>query len=272
MLAAMAARYDLPEGLDVAVEGGLRVITLNRPDDRNAATTEMMFAFGDLFDALAQDDEARVAILTGAGKAFSSGADYNFFVRSLDDPDFARSVQEHQRRVLRSIVELPIPIIAAVNGAAVGYGATLGTICDIVLMSDRAFLIEPHVNIGLVVGDGISFAWPLYTSLLKAKELIFTGDRITADQAVEYGLANRVVEHDSLMDEARALAAKLLEQPRIALRETKKIMNTHLRVSLTQVLDTTLLAQFQQTISDEHQTRARAFLDSQRRNQPPAQG
>ena len=105
---------------------------------------------------------------------------------------------------------MPIPIIAAVNGPAVGWGATMATLCDIVLMSEKSFIAEPHINIGLVVGDGISVAWPLYTSLLRAKELIFTGDRITPQQAVEFGLANRVVAPDALMTEARTLADKLL--------------------------------------------------------------
>jgi enoyl-CoA hydratase len=256
---------DLPEGLDVAIDGGVRLVTLNRPEDRNASTTEMLFAFADLFDGLGFDDEADVVILTGAGSAFSAGADFNFFVRSLDDPIFARKVQENARRVLRSIIDLPVPVIAAVNGPAVGFGATLATLCDLVLMSDRAFFAEPHVNIGLVVGDGISFSWPLYTSLLRAKELILVGERITPEQAVEYGLATRVVAHDQLMDEARALADKLLAQPRNALRESKKILNMHLRASATQVLDVTLQAQFQATLGEEHQTRARAFLDNQRR-------
>jgi enoyl-CoA hydratase/carnithine racemase len=256
---------DLPEGLDVMADGPLRIVTLNRPDDRNASTTEMLFALAGLFDALAFDDDVGVVIVTGAGSAFSAGADFNFFVRSLDDPEFARRVQENARRVLRSIIDLPVPVIAAVNGPAVGFGATLATLCDLVLMSDRSFMVEPHVNIGLVVGDGISFAWPLYTSLLRAKELVFTGERITAEEAVAFGLATRVVEHDSLMADARALADKLLSQPRHALRESKKILNLHLRDSAARVLDVTLQAQLQATLGEEHQSRARAFLDSQRR-------
>ena len=261
----------LPEGLELASEGALRVITLNRPEERNASTTEMLFAFPELFEALGADDEARVVILTGTGSAFSAGADFNFFVRTLDDPEFARAVQDNARRTLHSIIELPLPVIAAVNGAAVGFGATLATLCDIVLMSDRAFMAEPHVNIGLVVGDGISFAWPLYSSLLRAKELVLTGDRISAEQAVEYGLANRVVEHEALLDEARSVAEKLLRQPRDALFESKRILNRHLQASATEVLEATLRAQFTATLSDEHQTRARAFLDSQRRNAKPEQ-
>ena len=209
----MTNLYDLPDDIMVTAEGGLRIITLNRPDDLNASTTEMLFSYPKLFRGLAEDPDARVAILTGAGRAFSAGGDMNHFVKTLDDNDFARAVQENARRTIHSFIDLPIPIIAAVNGPAVGWGATLATLCDIVLISENAFMAEPHINIGLVVGDGISVSWPLYTSLLRAKELIFTGDRISAQQAVEYGLANRVVAPDKLLEEARALAAKLLKQP-----------------------------------------------------------
>lgn len=263
----MTNLYDLPEDILVTAEGGLRIITLNRPNDLNASTTEMLFSYPKLFAALAQDPDARVAILTGAGRAFSAGGDMNHFVKTLDDPAFARTVQENARRTIHGFIDVPIPIIAAVNGPAVGWGATMATLCDIVLMSEKSFIAEPHINIGLVVGDGISVAWPLYTSLLRAKELIFTGDRITPQQAVEFGLANRVVAPDALMTEARALADKLLKQPREALRETKKIMNRYLHVSATQHLDVTLGRQLAATMSDEHHTLARNFLAGQKRSQ-----
>lgn len=235
----MSNLYDMPPEIQVTAEGGLRIITLNRPDELNASSTEMLFSFPRLFQGLAQDAEARVAILTGAGRAFSAGGDFQHFVKTLDDSEFARSVQENARRTIHSFIDLPIPIIAAVNGPAVGWGATLATLCDIVLMSERAFIAEPHINIGLVVGDGISVSWPLYMSLLRAKELIFTGDRIPPQQAVEFGLANRVVPPEQLLDEARKLADKLLQQPRHALRETKKIMNLYLHQTAAQILDTT---------------------------------
>jgi enoyl-CoA hydratase/carnithine racemase len=257
----MSGRYtDLPEGLQVTADGALRIVTLNRPAELNASTTEMLFGYPRLFQALADDPEARVVLLTGAGRAFSAGGDFRHFTKTLDDPAFARAVQDNARRTIHSIIDLPIPIIAAVNGPAVGWGATLATLCDIVLMSEKSFIAEPHINIGLVVGDGISVAWPLYTSLLRAKELILTGDRITPQQAVEYGLANRVVAHDQLLPEALALVAKLLKQPRQALEESKKIMNLHLHHSAARILDTTLARQLSATLSDEHHQLARAFL------------
>ena len=258
----MSNLYDMPPEIDVRGEGGLRIITLNRPEELNPCSTEMLFAFPRLFGALAEDPDARVAILTGAGRAFSAGGDLNHFVKTLDDPNFAGAVQENARRTIISFIDVPIPLIAAVNGPAIGWGATLATLCDIVLLSDRAYLAEPHINIGLVVGDGISVAWPLYMSLLRAKELIFTGDRITPDIAVELGLANRVVAHGDLLSEARKLAEKLINQPRQALRETKKLMNLHLHRNAAQMLDTTLARQLTATLSDEHHEIASALLQN----------
>ncbi len=264
----MTNLYDLPPEISVAAEGGLRIITLNRPNDMNASTSEMLFSFPKLFRALAEDPEARVAILTGAGRAFSAGGDMTHFVKTLEDEDFAAAVQENARRTIHGFIDVPIPIIAAVNGPAVGWGATLATLCDIVLMSEKSFMAEPHINIGLVVGDGISVSWPHYTSLLRAKELIFTGDRITPQQAVEYGLANRVVAPEALMDEARALAAKMITQPAGALRETKKLMNLYLHRTASEMLDTTLARQMAMTRSSEHHRIASEFIEKQKRNQP----
>jgi enoyl-CoA hydratase/carnithine racemase len=259
--------YDTPDDILVTAEGSLRVVTLNRPGDMNASTTKMLFALPHVLESLALDHDARVVLLTGAGRAFSAGADMNHFVKTLDDPVFARDTLENARRTIRGFVDLPIPIIAAVNGPAVGFGATIATLCDIVLLSDRAWISEPHVNLGMVVGDGIAVSWPLYTSLLRAKELIFTGEKITAQTAVEMGLANRVVPHDDLMSEARTLAGKLLAQPAAALRETKKLMNLYLRNATTAVLDAQLNAQINAILGEEHHRLAQAFLDSQKRKQ-----
>jgi enoyl-CoA hydratase len=260
----MSNLYELPEEMLVTAEGGLRIITLNRPNDLNASTTEMLFAYPKLFRALAEDPDARVVILTGAGRAFSAGGDMTHFVKTLEDADFAGAVQENARRTIHGFIDLPIPIIAAVNGPAVGWGATLATLCDMVLMSDKSFMAEPHINIGLVVGDGISVSWPLYMSLLRAKELIFTGDRISPQQAVEFGLANRVVAAEKLMEEARLLADKLLKQPAQALRETKKIMNLYLHQSAARILDVTLGRQLAATRSEEHHRIASDFIAQQK--------
>jgi enoyl-CoA hydratase len=111
----MSNLYDLTDDIQVRAEGGLRLITLNRPNDLNASTTEVLMSHPKLFRDLAEDPEARVAFLTGAGRAFSAGGDFQHFTKTLDDSDFARAVQENSRRTIHGFIDLPIPIIAAVN-------------------------------------------------------------------------------------------------------------------------------------------------------------
>ena len=122
-----------------------------------------------------------------------------------------------------------LPVIAAVNGPAVGLGCTIATACDFVLVSDKAFLADPHVQVALVAGDGGAITWPLSVGLLRAKQYLLTGDRISPEVAVELGLATRVVPADSLMDEALALARKVAALPPQAVQDTKAVLNQHLR-------------------------------------------
>jgi len=191
-------------------------------------------------------------------------------VKTSREPEYARATLENSRRFIEHMLALPMPVIAAVNGAAVGFGATLLALSDLVLISDRAHISEPHINVGLVVGDGISVTWPLLMSLQKAKEYIYTGDRITPERAVALGLANRVVPHEQLMPEALALAEKLSCQPPIALRETKKILNSYIRHNVENVLGTVLARQYDQTQGVEHGAIVEGLIARQKRNQPGA--
>lgn len=256
--------YDLPDEILVEADGPIRRITLNRPDERNPASTAMLFALTRLAQALAADPEARVAILTGAGKAFSAGGDFQHLVASSRDPELSRQSLANAEAFIRGMLDLPIPVIAAVNGAAVGFGATLAALCDIVLIADTAFIAEPHVNVGLVLGDGISVTWPFYLSLQKAKELIFTGERIDAAAAVSVGLANRVVPHAELMAEANALALRLAAQPGSALEGSKAMLNLFHKMALEQILPKLIERQFAQTQGDEHRAIVQGLVARQR--------
>ena len=265
----MANLYDLPNEIIVEADGPVRLVTLNRPDERNPASTEMLFALTRLTEALASDAEARAVVLTGKGKAFSAGGDFQHLLRSAEQPELSRATLDNQRIFLSAIVDLPLPVIAAVNGPAVGFGATLAALCDIVLIAEDAFLAEPHVNVGLILGDGISVTWPFYMSLLKAKEYIFTGDRIPAAEAVACGLANRVVAKDALMPEAIALAHRLAAQPRSAIQGSKQMLNLYLKTALGSVLEPVLARQFEQTQGAEHRGIVQGLIDNQRRKQAP---
>lgn len=249
---------------------GICTVTLNRPESLNAASPSMLFALTARIEQLAKDTELSAVIMTGNGRAFSAGGDFEHFVKTSNDPDYARATLANARRFIEAMLDLPVPVIAAVNGAAVGFGATLLALSDLVLMSDKAYIAEPHVNVGLVLGDGIAVTWPLMLSLLKAKEFIYTGQRIAPEQAVACGLANRVVAHDSLMTEARSLAAQLAAQPRSALRETKKLLNLYVRRNIETVLEPLLVCQFAQTQGPEHGAIVQGLIAKQKRKPPSA--
>lgn len=261
----MSNLYGLPDELKVEADGPVRIVTLNRPDERNPASTAMLFALTELAKALNSDAEAHAVVLTGAGKAFSAGGDFQHFVRCSREPDISRATLENARAFIGAMLDLRIPVVAAVNGAAVGFGATLAALSDIVLIADDAFIAEPHVNIGLVLGDGISITWPFYMSLLKAKEYIFTGDRISPTEAIACGLANRVVAKADLLVEAIALAHRLAKQPPDALRTTKHLLNAYSRSMVASVLEPLLAQQFERTQSKEHAEIVQGMIDAQAR-------
>ena len=248
-------------------EGGICTVTLNRPESMNAAGPSMLFALTALAEDLAKDATLSALIITGAGRAFSAGGDFEHFVQASRDPDYAQATLVNARRFIEAMLALPMPVIAALNGPAVGFGGTMAALCDLVLMSDRAFISEPHINVGLVLGDGISVTWPLLMGLLKAKELIFMGKRITAEQAVACGLANRIVEHDKLLEEAFALAVELEKQPREALRETKSLLNLYVRRNMELVLDELFERQFQRMQGGEHGAIVAGLIARQKRSQ-----
>lgn len=264
----MTNLYGLPDEIRVEADGPIRIVTLNRPEERNPASTAMLFALTELAKALNADAEARVVVLTGAGKAFSAGGDFQHFVRCSREPEVSHATLANARAFISAMLDLRIPVLAAVNGAAVGFGATLAALSDIVLIAEDAFIAEPHVNIGLVVGDGISITWPFYMSLLKAKEYIFTGDRISAAAAVTCGLANRAVAQAELLPEAIALARRLAAQPPEALRASKQLLNAYSRSMVASVLEPLLAQQFERTQSKEHAEIVQGMIDAQARKKP----
>ena len=194
--------YPLPGAVRVEADGPVRIVRLSRPEQLNAVNEDLHLGLTRVFPLLTADADARVAVITGEGRAFSAGGDFDLLQRMVDDRRLRRDVIAEARELVVNMIRCRIPLVAAVNGPAVGLGCSLALSCDVVLISDRAHLADPHVNVGLVAGDGGAALWPLFTSLLRAKEYIFTGDRIAPDVAVQIGLANRVVPAAELMDAA----------------------------------------------------------------------
>lgn len=207
--------------LTVVADGDIRIVTMNRPERLNGVNAELHRRLSEVWREIAADPGARAVVLTGAGRAFSAGGDVDFLKRHHTEADVRESSIRNDRQIQSDMLRFPLPVIAAVNGPAVGLGCSLAVGCDIVLMAEDAYFADPHVAIGLVAGDGGVTFWPLLTSLLRAKEYLFTGDRIPATTAVELGLANRVVPKDQVLDEALKLARRLAKQPAAALRATK---------------------------------------------------
>jgi enoyl-CoA hydratase len=136
-------------------------------------------------------------VLTGAGGTFSGGGDFVFLKAQHESLALRHAVSQQAGAILNAMINFRLPVIAAVNGPAVGLGASLALCCDLVLMSERSYLCDPHVSIGLTAGDGGALLWPYMMSLIRAKEYIYTGARIPAAQAVDLGLANRVVSAET---------------------------------------------------------------------------
>ncbi len=223
-------------GIAVVADGPVRVATLNVPDELNAFSEQMHESFLALWSALANDVDARAVVLTGAGRAFSAGGSFDDFERRRVDLDFRAKSMRQAREIVEAMIDFALPVVAAVNGPAVGLGCTIATLCDVVFISSETFIADPHVSVALVAGDGGAVGWPANTSLLRAKQYMLTGDRIPADVAVEIGLANFSVPKDDLIDGALAFAHRLAAQPPQAVQQTKLLLNRHLKANAERAL------------------------------------
>jgi enoyl-CoA hydratase len=228
------------------------VITLNRPTEMNAANGPMHKALGSVWSILAADAEARVVVLTGAGRAFSAGGDFGQMVDAQQSAQARREQLDEARHLIDAMVSFPLPVIAAVNGPAVGLGCSVAMLSDLVLIDESTYLADPHLAVGLVPGDGAALIWPLMMGLMRAKEYAFTGERIPAARAVELGIATRVAAAGTVVSEAMNLARQLAAVPPAALQDTKRFLNLYLRRALDVTVDPALAAEGDSIESSDH--------------------
>lgn len=223
--------------LQMEADGPVTILTMNNPEMRNAFSDELHVAMQEVWGHLAEERSVKAVVLTGEvqGRAFSAGGNVPGFIRDYEDLEHRRISLRKARRLMDAMADFPKPIVAAINGPAVGLGCSVAVNCDMVFIAESAFIVDPHVSIGLVCGDGGAVAWPLMMSLLKAKQYLLTGDRIPAAEAVALGLANRVVPDSDLMTESTAFAHRLAAQPTQALQETKRALNLHLQQAISLV-------------------------------------
>jgi enoyl-CoA hydratase len=253
--------YSKYQELQLEFEGRLLTITLNRPEARNAFTEGMHLELEALWQDIAIDDQVGAVILTGAGdRAFSAGGDVKRMNRQATGERFVRSLVG-PKRILANMLEVEQPIIAAVNGDAVGLGASVALSADIIVASERARFADTHVKVGVVAGDGGVVAWPLMMGIHKAKELLLTGDWLHAPDAARYGMINYCLPFEEVMPKAREIGLRLANGPTWAIRWTKTSINKIVRERLNLVMDTSLATEYLAMQTEDHKEAVSAFLE-----------
>ena len=253
--------------LQIEREGGIVTVRMNHPDTRNALTTrEQIQEFVDLCAVLRRDMSVRVMVLTGNGSAFCAGGN----VKDMHERGgiFAGSPYELRntyrdgiQRIPLAIYELDIPVIAAVNGPAMGAGLDLACMCDIRLAAPKAIFAESFVRLGIVPGDGGAWLLPRIVGIPKASLMAFTGDAIDAAKALEWGLVEQVCTHETLQSEAQALARRIASNPGHALRLCKRLLREGQHMRLDSLLELSAAYQALAHHTEDHHEAVAAFVD-----------
>lgn len=252
--------YDLPPVIRVEADGPVRIVHLARPDALNAINEELHLGLTQLFPQLDADTDARAAVITGEGRAFSAGGDFDLLDRMAKDRELRKHVIAEGRELVLNMLRCRLPVVAAVNGPAVGLGCSVIALSDVVYMAESSYLSDPHVTVGLVAADGGPLTWPLHTSLLLAKEYAFTGDRISATRAAQIGLANHVVPDDEVLAAALAAAHKIAALPRQAVEATKRVLNLHAERAVLATIDFAMAAESESFETDDLRQNVDRFL------------
>lgn len=219
------------ELLTYAKEGPFVYITINRPKVMNALSNALVEEFDKAFDLVEEDEDIRALIITGAGdKAFMAGAD----IKELEARDFIKGRQQtkHRQEVFNRLAEMKVPVIAAINGFALGAGLELAVACTLRVAADNAKLGSPEVNLGIIPGDGATQRLPRLVGFGRAMELVLTGDFIDAEEAYRIGLVNKVVPAAELMEAAQKMAGKIAKKAPLAIQFAKEAVNRSLEVGI----------------------------------------
>lgn len=215
--------------LKFARDGRILTVTITGQPPVNAVDDAMHDDLEHVFADLQHDPDSDLIILTGSGKAFCAGGDFDWFQRQVDEPARFRGIAHAGKKIISDMLALEKPIICRLNGAAAGLGASLALLCDVIIADETALIGDPHVKVGLVAGDGGAIIWPQLIGFARAKEYLLTGELLRAKQAAEIGLINYAVPAADLDAKVADMAARILANPRWAVRWTKNAVNIALR-------------------------------------------
>ncbi|MCS6766135.1 MAG: crotonase/enoyl-CoA hydratase family protein [Candidatus Protistobacter heckmanni] len=257
--------------LQIEKTGAIVTITMNPPEARNPLTgNTAVEEFVAACARIENDPEVNAVILTGAGNAFSAGGnvkDMQKYFSGDDQPSPLAIRQEYRagiQRLSRAVYDLEVPTIAAVNGYAIGAGCDLACMCDIRIASESAAFAESFIKVGIVPGDGGAWLLPRAVGMSKAAEMAFTGEMLSAREALDCGLVSRVVAPEALMDAARELAGKIAANPGPTLRMTKRLMREGQNMRLESLLEISAGFQALAHLSAEHEEAVRSFVEKRK--------
>jgi enoyl-CoA hydratase len=245
------------------VDGVLRVAIEHPHSELNAVDALLHGEFTRLFRELKREDEARAVLLIGRGRAFSAGGDFAWFP-TLDDLGKLEHLRRDARQMIWDLLDVELPIVAALNGPAVGLGASLALLCDVIFIADTATIADPHVRVGIVAGDGGAAIWPLAVGPARAKQYLLTGDPLDAAEAERIGLVNRVVPAASLEAEALAFARRLADAAPLAVRYTKQAVNKLVKDALNVAFDASTALEIVTFQSEDHREALAAIRDKRK--------
>jgi 2-(1,2-epoxy-1,2-dihydrophenyl)acetyl-CoA isomerase len=250
------------------IDQGVALLTLNRPDSLNSFNTEMHAEIRSAISQVRKSSEVRALVITGSGRGFCAGQDLSDrnVAPGAEAPDLGESIEKRYNPLLRSIRELPMPVICAVNGVAAGAGANIALACDITLAAKSASFIQAFCKIGLIPDSGGTWSLPHLVGMARAKGMALLGDKIKAEQAESWGLIWRCVEDDQLMEEAMQLARHLATQPTKGLALIKRALHASTNNTFDQQLDLERDLQRLAGRTDDYREGVGAFMEKRTPN------
>ena len=241
--------------------GRILTATIAAPGPVNGVDEALHEELARVFTDLQLDAGSDLIVLTGKGRAFCAGGDFDWFKEQIADPAKFRAIGWDAKRIVTSLLDIEKPVICRMNGAAAGLGATIALLCDVIVADERAVIGDPHVKVGLVAGDGGAVIWPQLIGFARAKELLMTGDLLTAVRAAEIGLINHAVPSDQLDAKVAEVAGKILANPRWAVRWTKTLVNMPLKALASQMMEASIGYEMMSNIAADRAEAVNAFIE-----------